>query len=344
MTIEAVITFFLVLVVFATAVDPNGAFDRIAGIAIGLTVAFGFLMAGGLTRRRHEPCACLRPRARSGHWTNAWVWCVGPLAGGALAAVLYEVLYLSRRLGRGGAAQPRRSPRTPTTPLLTHRRSPFARFRDEWSSLSRPGTRSGWRRPVRSSSPSLSSRRSSFPRFYPNFPGKKGLSWYIPLCFVFFIAMLSAVITFGKEQKVAEAAAPGSSAPAAQRIAAGKAVFIDRRLRRLPHLHAGREHGHDRPEPRRARGPTPTRPDSRSSSSRSPRSSHPPAKYVPPGFPTNVMPGNVRDVAEPRSRSPTSSRSSNTSRSPAGARMPGGAPLGFCCPGEVAEWLKAAPC
>ena len=47
-----------------------------------------------------------------------------------------------------------------------------------------------------------------FPRFYPNFPGKKGLRWYIPLCFVFFIAMLSAVLYFGKEQKVAEAAAP----------------------------------------------------------------------------------------------------------------------------------------
>ncbi|HEX4518885.1 MAG TPA: cytochrome c [Gaiellaceae bacterium] len=40
-----------------------------------------------------------------------------------------------------------------------------------------------------------------FPRFDPNFPGKKGLRWYIPLCFVFFIAMMSAVLYFGREEK-----------------------------------------------------------------------------------------------------------------------------------------------
>src|SRR5262245_27233849 len=62
-----------------------------------------------------------------------------------------------------------------------------------------------------------------FPRFDPNFPGKKGLRWYIPLCFVFFIAMLSSVVYFGREQKTAEAspAHPASSGNAA----AGKAVF-----------------------------------------------------------------------------------------------------------------------
>jgi MIP family channel proteins len=96
-TIEAVITFFLVLVFFATAVDPSGAFDRIAGVAIGLTVAFGFMMAGGLTGGVMNPARAFGPELVSGHWTNWWVWWVGPLAGGALAAVLYEVLYLGRR-------------------------------------------------------------------------------------------------------------------------------------------------------------------------------------------------------------------------------------------------------
>ena len=37
--IEAVLTFFLVFVVFATAVDPRGAFAQISGLAIGLTIA-----------------------------------------------------------------------------------------------------------------------------------------------------------------------------------------------------------------------------------------------------------------------------------------------------------------
>jgi len=62
-----------------------------------------------------------------------------------------------------------------------------------------------------------------FPRFNPNFPGQKGLRWYIPLCFVFFFAMLGSVLYFGQEQKTAEATPghPASSGNAAN----GKAVF-----------------------------------------------------------------------------------------------------------------------
>ena len=63
-----------------------------------------------------------------------------------------------------------------------------------------------------------------FPRLNPNFPGKKGLRWYIPLCFVFFIAMMSSVLYFGREQSVAEAT-PGHPASSGN-AAAGKALFI----------------------------------------------------------------------------------------------------------------------
>ena len=97
-TIEAVATFFLVLVVFATAVDPEGAFQKIAGLAIGLTIAMGVMMAGGLTGGMLNPARAFGPQLVSDHWTNWWVWYVGPLAGGALAAVLYEVLYLTQRV------------------------------------------------------------------------------------------------------------------------------------------------------------------------------------------------------------------------------------------------------
>ena len=96
--IEAILTFFLVLVVFATAVDPKGAFEKIAGLAIGLTITFGVLMGGGLTGAALNPARAFGPELASDYWTNAWIWYVGPLAGGALAAVLYEVLYLPRRV------------------------------------------------------------------------------------------------------------------------------------------------------------------------------------------------------------------------------------------------------
>jgi aquaporin Z len=96
-TIEAVCTFFLVIVVFATAVDAKGAFEKIAGLAIGFTIAFGIFMAGPLTGGAFNPARAFGPELVSDYWKHAWVYYVGPLAGGALAAILYEVLYLNRR-------------------------------------------------------------------------------------------------------------------------------------------------------------------------------------------------------------------------------------------------------
>ena len=94
-TIEAVLTFFLVLIVFATAVDPRGAFKQIAGLAIGFTILLDITMGGGLTGGAMNPARAFGPQLVSGHWTNFWVWYVGPLAGGTLAALLYEFLYLA---------------------------------------------------------------------------------------------------------------------------------------------------------------------------------------------------------------------------------------------------------
>ena len=92
--IEAVLTFFLVWVVFATAVDPRGAFAQIAGLAIGFTIAFDVLMAYGLTGGAMNPARAFGPQLAGDHWSHWWVWYVGPFAGGVIAAALYELLYL----------------------------------------------------------------------------------------------------------------------------------------------------------------------------------------------------------------------------------------------------------
>src|SRR5207248_3169834 len=60
--IEAVLTFFLVWVIFATAVDPRGTFKQIAGLAIGLTITLDVLMAGGLTGGAMNPARAFRPQ------------------------------------------------------------------------------------------------------------------------------------------------------------------------------------------------------------------------------------------------------------------------------------------
>jgi len=124
-----------------------------------------------------------------------------------------------------------------------------------------------------------------FPRFDPNFPGRKGLRWYIPLCFVFFLAMMSSVFYFGQEQKTAEASPsnPASSGNAAN----GKAVFTS----------AGCAACHTfTPAGSKATvGPDLDRLEEYANKAGVPLEDftteaivHPPAKYVPPGFPPTM--------------------------------------------------------
>jgi aquaporin Z len=92
--VEAVLTFFLVTVVFATAVDPRGAFKQISGLAIGLTITLDVLMGFSLTGAAMNPARAFGPELVGNHWSHFWVWYVGPLAGGVIAACVYELLYL----------------------------------------------------------------------------------------------------------------------------------------------------------------------------------------------------------------------------------------------------------
>jgi aquaporin Z len=92
--VEAILTFFLLWVVFATAADPRGAFKSIAGLAIGLTITFDILLGGPLTGAAMNPARAFGPELLSNTWDDFWIWYVGPLAGGVLGALAYEWLYL----------------------------------------------------------------------------------------------------------------------------------------------------------------------------------------------------------------------------------------------------------
>jgi MIP family channel proteins len=94
MALEAVTTFFLVLVFFATAVDSRGTFRAIAGFGIGLTITLGMLVAGPFTGAALNPARAFGPALASGHWLNWGIYWVGPLAGGFIAGLLYDSLFL----------------------------------------------------------------------------------------------------------------------------------------------------------------------------------------------------------------------------------------------------------
>jgi aquaporin TIP len=94
LVLELVMTFFLAWVVFATAADPRGAFKSIAGFAIGLTIGADILMGGPLTGAAMNPARAFGPELVADYWTDAWIWYVGPLIGGGLAALASEYLSL----------------------------------------------------------------------------------------------------------------------------------------------------------------------------------------------------------------------------------------------------------
>jgi MIP family channel proteins len=95
--LEALFTFFLVWVVFATAVDEKGAFSAISGFAIGLVLAVSVLSIGPITGSSINPARTFGPALVENEWSDAWIYYVGPFVGGAVAAFLYTVLYLPRR-------------------------------------------------------------------------------------------------------------------------------------------------------------------------------------------------------------------------------------------------------
>jgi MIP family channel proteins len=96
MVLEGITTFFLVLTVFATAVDERSSFRPVAGFAIGLSITLGILVAGPFTGAALNPARAFGPAFASSHWQNHGIYWVGPLAGGFLAGFLYDSLYLKK--------------------------------------------------------------------------------------------------------------------------------------------------------------------------------------------------------------------------------------------------------
>ena len=87
MFVEIILTFFLVNMIFNTAV--SGKTGNFAGLAIGLTLIFLILMGGPLTRASLNPARTLGPAVASGNYSDLWLYIVGPCVGGVLAALLY---------------------------------------------------------------------------------------------------------------------------------------------------------------------------------------------------------------------------------------------------------------
>lgn len=97
--LEAILTFFLLLAVFGTAVDEQA--PKIGGFGIGLMVLVDILMGGPLTGAAMNPARTFGPALAGGFWQNNFVYWIGPIIGGVIAALLYEHVILRLRKPTG---------------------------------------------------------------------------------------------------------------------------------------------------------------------------------------------------------------------------------------------------
>ena len=134
------------------------------------------------------------------------------------------------------------------------------------------------------------------PNYRPNFPGPRARNVFILVCVAFFAAMISAVLVFGKEKKPAAAAAapppasqgPTPAAPAGDPVK-GKAVFAGAPCGSCHTFTPAGSTGKIGPDldkladyAKQANVPIAKFTEE--------AITHPPAPYVPPGYPKGVMP------------------------------------------------------
>ncbi|HJO05708.1 MAG TPA: aquaporin [Acidobacteriota bacterium] len=98
--VEMILTLVLVFVILQMAADPRAP-RHVHGLVIGATLAAAVLVGGPLTGAALNPARAFGPALAAGFWSAHYVYWVGPLLGGVLAAVLYVYLNSSESMSFG---------------------------------------------------------------------------------------------------------------------------------------------------------------------------------------------------------------------------------------------------
>lgn len=93
--LQAMLTFFLVFVVFATYFDPLGP-KKLAALPIGLTVVFSYLIGWVFVGPPMNPARVLGTAVIYGNYDHLWVYWAGPFTGATVASLLYLLLFMTR--------------------------------------------------------------------------------------------------------------------------------------------------------------------------------------------------------------------------------------------------------
>jgi len=85
---EIILTFFLMFVVYGTAMDKRA--PKTGGLFIGLTITLGVLVGGPITGAAMNPARHFGPALASGMTEHFWLYWVGPITGAVIAAAAYR--------------------------------------------------------------------------------------------------------------------------------------------------------------------------------------------------------------------------------------------------------------
>lgn len=95
LAVEIILTFFLVTVIFMTAVHkkaPAGMY----GLAIGGMIFLIHLVGVPLTGASVNPARTFGPALISGSWEFHWIYWVGPIIGGIIAGIIMNYVFVKK--------------------------------------------------------------------------------------------------------------------------------------------------------------------------------------------------------------------------------------------------------
>lgn len=97
MLLEGLLTAVLVFAYFGVTAESSGVRPQIGGSIAGLLLTALVLAGWPFTGGALNPARVFGPALASRHWANHGVYWVGPLAGGAIGAVVYSALFSRNR-------------------------------------------------------------------------------------------------------------------------------------------------------------------------------------------------------------------------------------------------------
>jgi MIP family channel proteins len=96
--LETVMAFTLVYVVLATTTSKDFKIAPLAGVAIGFTLGFNFMLGGPISGGAMNPARAFAPALIVWNFEYQWIYWVAPILGGIIAAGLYKGLHSDSRI------------------------------------------------------------------------------------------------------------------------------------------------------------------------------------------------------------------------------------------------------